>query len=174
MCALYASERWNALLAEVLPRLMNCQRQLHDWSGYLVSCIKLLSLDSFLVPTEDRHSLEDEIVNLAHNVLKVPMSLDVSALITFAARGGAPLELCDSDPGILEVVVWSGFVDGVSLESLSLTLMATFSADEGAQVGFSYFYRVPHSFLFLASPFLGGNLAIYVVTGTPKNDSSYF
>jgi hypothetical protein len=67
--------------------------------------------------------------------LKVPVFLDVSALITFAARGGPPLELCESDPGVLEVVVWSGFVEDVCMESLSLTLIATFTADEGAKVG---------------------------------------
>jgi hypothetical protein len=135
VCALYASERWNALLAEVLPRLINCQRQLRDWSAYLFSCVKLLSVDSFLLSTEDRRYLQSEIVKLAHNGLKVPVFLDVSALITFAARGGPPLELCESDPGVLEVVVWSGFVEDVCMESLSLTLIATFTADEGAKVG---------------------------------------
>ncbi|CAK9206283.1 unnamed protein product [Sphagnum troendelagicum] len=134
VCALYASERWNALLAEVLPRLINCQRQLRDWSAYLFSCVKLLSVDSFLLSTEDRRYLQSEIVKLAHNGLKVPVFLDVSALITFAARGGPPLELCESDPGVLEVVVWSGFVEDVCMESLSLTLIATFTADEGAKV----------------------------------------
>lgn len=131
---MYASERWNPLLAEVLPRLISCQRQLRDWPGYLFSCIKLLSLDYTLLSEEDRHSLQSEIVSLAHSGLKNPVSLDVSALITFAARGGPPLELCESDPGVLEVVVWSGFVDEVSLASLSLTLLATFSADEGTKV----------------------------------------
>ncbi|CAK9206110.1 unnamed protein product [Sphagnum jensenii] len=134
VCALYASERWNALLAEVLPRLINCQRQLRDWSAYLFSCVKLLSVDSFLLSTDDRRYLQSEIVKLAHNGLKVPVFLDVSALITFAARGGPPLELCESDPGVLEVVVWSGFVEDVCMESLSLTLIATFTADEGAKV----------------------------------------
>ncbi|BBN01122.1 trafficking protein particle complex subunit 10 [Marchantia polymorpha subsp. ruderalis] len=134
VCALYAGERWHALLAEVLPRLSDCQRQLGDWAGYLSSCIKLLSLDRGLLTDEERRTLQSEIVRLAHSGLRTPVSLDVSVLITFTSKGGPPLELCEGDPGTLQVTVWSGFPDDISLESLSLTLVTTFSADEGAKV----------------------------------------
>lgn len=134
VCALYASERWHALLAEVLPRLSDCQKQLQDWAGYLSSCIKLLSLDPTLISKEDRRSIQAEIVKLAHGGLTVPVSLDVSPLITFAARGGPPLELCEGDPGTLMVTVWSGFLEDITMDSLSLTLITTFSADEGTKV----------------------------------------
>ncbi|KAL3695593.1 hypothetical protein R1sor_009669 [Riccia sorocarpa] len=134
VCALYSGERWHALLAEVLPRLSDCQKQLGDWAGYLNSCVRLLSLDVGLLTDEERQTLQSEIVRLAHSGLKVPVSLDVSFLITFASKGGPPLELCEGDPGTLQVIVWSGFPDDISLESLSLTLVTTFSADEGAKV----------------------------------------
>lgn len=61
------------------------------------------------------------------------MPLDVSSLITFSGNPGPPLELCDGDPGILSVTVWSGFPDDITLDSLNLTLTATFNADEGAK-----------------------------------------
>ncbi|KAL2642198.1 hypothetical protein R1flu_009785 [Riccia fluitans] len=134
VCALYSGERWHALLAEVLPRLSDCQKQLGDWAGYLNSCVRLLSLDVGLLTDEERRILQSEIVRLAHSGLKVPVSLDVSFLITFTSKGGPALELCEGDPGTLQVTVWSGFPDNISLESLSLTLVTTFSADEGAKV----------------------------------------
>lgn len=136
VCALYAGERWHALLAEVLPRLSDCQKQLGDWTGYISSCMKLLSLDRGLLSFKERQSLQSEIVRLAHNGLPSPVSLDVSSLITFTSKGGPPLELEEGDPGTLLVTVWSGFAEDISLESLTLTLLATFSADEGGKVNF--------------------------------------
>ena len=47
------------------------------------------------------------------------------------------MELCDGDPGTLSVTVWSGFPDDITLDSLSLTLMATYNGDEGVKVFFS-------------------------------------
>ncbi|KAJ7527532.1 hypothetical protein O6H91_16G059700 [Diphasiastrum complanatum] len=134
VCALYAGERWHALLAEVLPQLVECQKQLGDLSGYLTSCIKLLSLDKGLLLKEERQTLLSEVVKLAHSGMKVPVSLDVSALISFSGKGGPPVDLCEGDPGSLVVTVWSRFPADITLESLSLTLIATFSADEGVKV----------------------------------------
>uniref|UniRef100_A0A7I4FIM0 Trafficking protein particle complex subunit 11 domain-containing protein n=1 Tax=Physcomitrium patens TaxID=3218 RepID=A0A7I4FIM0_PHYPA len=134
VCALYGSEGWHALLVQVLPRLSECQKKLSDWAGYLSSCIKLLSLDPGCISGEDRRSIQTEIVKLAHGGLPVPVSLDVSTLITFAARGGPPLELCEGDPGTLMVTLWSGFPEDITLDSLSLTLVTTFTADEGTRV----------------------------------------
>jgi hypothetical protein len=133
VCALYGSEGWHALLVQVLPRLSECQKKLSDWAGYLSSCIKLLSLSPGPISDEDRSSIQAEIVKLAHGGLPVPVSLDVSTLITFAARGGPPLELCEGDPGTLMVTVWSGFPDDIAMDSLSLTLVTTFAADEGTK-----------------------------------------
>jgi hypothetical protein len=135
VCAIYVGERWHALLAEVLPRLADCQKQLGDLAGYLSSCIKLLSLDRELLALKERQALQSEIMKLAHSGLKSPVSLDISALITFTSKGGPPLELVEGDPGTVLVTVWSGFADDISLESLSLTLIATFSADDGGKVG---------------------------------------
>ncbi|XP_024539146.1 trafficking protein particle complex II-specific subunit 130 homolog isoform X1 [Selaginella moellendorffii] len=133
VCALYSGERWHALVAEVLPRLAECQKQLGDLGGYLSSCIKLLSLDRGLVPVEQRKALQSEVVKLAHSGLKVPLPVDVSALMTFCGQPGPPLELFEGDPGTLPVTVWSGFTDEISLQSLSMTLSATFSLDESAK-----------------------------------------
>jgi hypothetical protein len=66
--------------------------------------------------------------------MKDPVPLDVSSLITFSGNPGPPLELCDRDPGILSVTVCSGFPDDITLDSISLTLMATSNADEGVKV----------------------------------------
>lgn len=49
LCALYAAERWNGLLAAVLPRLSECQRQLGDVAGHLGSCMRLLALEEGLL-----------------------------------------------------------------------------------------------------------------------------
>ncbi|KAA8523851.1 hypothetical protein F0562_010274 [Nyssa sinensis] len=65
--------------------------------------------------------------------MKHPVPLDVSSLITFSGNPGPPVELCDGDPGTLSVTVWSGFPDDITLESLSLTLIATYNADEGVK-----------------------------------------
>ncbi|WCJ32139.1 hypothetical protein M5689_013579 [Euphorbia peplus] len=43
------------------------------------------------------------------------------------------VRLLSLDKGNLSVTVWSGFPDDITLDSLSLTLMATFNADEGAK-----------------------------------------
>ncbi|GMJ05212.1 CLUB [Hibiscus trionum] len=130
VCALYAGEGWQALLAEVLPNLAECQRILNDQAGYLSSCVRLLSLDKGLFSTKERQAFQSEVVSLAHSEMKHPVPLDVSSLITFSGNPGPPLELCDGDPGTLSVIVWSGFPDDITLDSLSLTLMATFNADE--------------------------------------------
>ncbi|MCI22020.1 trafficking protein particle complex subunit 10-like, partial [Trifolium medium] len=70
--------------------------------------------------------------------MKDPVPLDVSSLITFSGNPGPPLELCDRDPGILSVTVCSGFPDDITLDSISLTLMATSNADEGVKKPGSY------------------------------------
>ncbi|KAL5730140.1 hypothetical protein ACHQM5_003000 [Ranunculus cassubicifolius] len=131
VCALYSGERWQDLLAEVLPNLADCQKTLNDEAGYLSSCVKLLSLDKGLFLTKERQAFQSEVVRLAHSEMKHPVPLDVSSLITFSGNPGPPLELCDGDPGTLSVTVWSGFPDDITLESLSLTLTETYSADEG-------------------------------------------
>ncbi|KAG0465765.1 hypothetical protein HPP92_019929 [Vanilla planifolia] len=133
VCALYAGEGWQDLLAEVLPNLAECQKILNDQAGFLSSCVRLLSLDSGLFSTMERQAFQSELVRLAHGEMENPISLDVSSLITFSGNPGPPLELCDGDPGTLSVTVWSGFPDHIALESLSLTLMATFSTDEGVK-----------------------------------------
>lgn len=133
ICALYAGEGWEDLLAEVLPNLAECQKILNDQAGYLSSCVRLLSLDKGLFLTKERQAVQLEVVRLAHSEMKHPVPLDVSSLITFSGNPGPPLELCDGDPGTLCVTVWSGFPDDITLESLSLTLIATYSADEGSK-----------------------------------------
>lgn len=133
VCALYAGEGWQDLLAEVLPNLAECQKILDDQAGYLASCVKLLSLDNSLFLYNERQVFQSEVVRLAHSEMKHPVPLDVSLLITFSGTPGPPLELCDRDPGTLSITIWSGFPDDISLESLSLTLMATFTVDEGVK-----------------------------------------
>lgn len=133
VCALYAGEGWQDLLAEVLPNLAKCQKMLNDEAGYLQSCIRLLSLDKNLFSTKERQAIQAEVIRLAHSEMKHPVPLDVSSLITFSGNPGRPLQLCDGDPGTLSVTVWSGFPDDITLESLSLTLMETHNADEGAK-----------------------------------------
>ncbi|KAJ0102315.1 hypothetical protein Patl1_04570 [Pistacia atlantica] len=131
VCALYSGEGWQDLLAEVLPNLAECQKILNDKAGYLLSCVRLLSLDKGLFSTKERQAFQSEVISLAHSEMKNPVPLDVSSLITFSGNPGPPLELCDGDPGTLSVTVWSGFPDDITLDSLSLTLTATFNADEG-------------------------------------------
>ncbi|XP_052178914.1 trafficking protein particle complex II-specific subunit 130 homolog isoform X2 [Diospyros lotus] len=133
VCALYAGEGWQDLLAEVLPNLAECQKILNDQAGYLSSCVRLLSLDKGLFSTKERQAFQSELVFLAHSEMKHPVPLDVSSLITFSGNPGPPLELCDGDPGTLSVTLWSGFPDEITLESLSLTLMATNNADDGVK-----------------------------------------
>ncbi|XVF70367.1 hypothetical protein PTKIN_Ptkin11bG0156300 [Pterospermum kingtungense] len=134
VCALYAGEGWQDLLAEVLPNLAECQKILNDQAGYLSSCVRLLSLDKGLFSLKERQAFQSEVVRLAHSEMKHPVPLDVSSLITFSGNPGPPLELCDGDPGVLSVTVWSGFPDDITLDSLSLTLMATYNADEGGKL----------------------------------------
>ncbi|XVE80201.1 hypothetical protein DITRI_Ditri14bG0120700 [Diplodiscus trichospermus] len=134
VCALYAGEGWQDLLAEVLPNLAECQKILNDQAGYLSSCVRLLSLDKGLFSMKERQAFQSELVSLAHSEMKHPVPLDVSSLITFSGNPGPPLELCDGDPGTLSVTVWSGFPDDITLDSLSLTLMATYNADEGGKL----------------------------------------
>lgn len=134
VCALYAGEGWQDLLAEVLPNLAECQKMLNDEASYLQSCVRLLSLDKSLFSTKERRAFQAEVICLAHSEMKHPVPLDVSSLITFSGNPGRPLQLCDGDPGTLSVTVWSGFPDDITLESLSLTLMETHNADEGAKV----------------------------------------
>ncbi|RVW93099.1 Trafficking protein particle complex II-specific subunit 130-like [Vitis vinifera] len=133
VCALYAGEGWQDLLAEVLPKLAECQKILNDQAGYLSSCVRLLSLDKGLFSTKERQAFQSEVVRLAHSEMKHPVPLDVSSLITFSGNPGPPLELCDGDPGTLSVTVWSGFPDDITLEVLSLTLAAIFNVDEGVK-----------------------------------------
>ncbi|XP_022139450.1 trafficking protein particle complex II-specific subunit 130 homolog [Momordica charantia] len=133
VCALFSGEGWQDLLAEVLPNLAECQKKLNDDAGYLSSCVRLLSLDKGLFLTKDRQAFQSEVVHLAHSEMKDPVPLDVSSLITFSGNPGPPLELCDGDPGTLSITVWSGFPDDITLDSLSLTLMATYNADEGVK-----------------------------------------
>ncbi|GLT83383.1 hypothetical protein SLE2022_016760 [Rubroshorea leprosula] len=133
VCALYAGEGWQDLLAEVLPNLAECQKMLNDQAGYLSSCVRLLSLDKGLFSTKERQAFQSEVVSLAHSEMKNTVPLDVSSLITFSGNAGPPLELCDGDPGTLSVTLWSGFPDDITLDSLSLTLMATYNADEGGK-----------------------------------------
>ena len=136
VCALYAGEGWQDLLAEVLPKLAECQKILNDQAGYLSSCVRLLSLDKGLFSTKERQAFQSEVVRLAHSEMKHPVPLDVSSLITFSGNPGPPLELCDGDSGTLSVTVWSGFPDDITLEVLSLTLAAIFNVDEGVKVCF--------------------------------------
>ncbi|KAM0824713.1 hypothetical protein ACQ4PT_070010 [Festuca glaucescens] len=131
VCALYSAEGWEELLADVLPDLAECQKILNDEAGYLASCVKLLSLESSLFSSKERQAFQSEVVRLAHSEMTHPVPLDVSSLITFAGTPAPPLELCDGDPGTLSVAVWSGFPHDITLESLSLRLSASSSADEG-------------------------------------------
>ncbi|KAG8364976.1 hypothetical protein BUALT_Bualt18G0054500 [Buddleja alternifolia] len=133
VCALYSGEGWQNLLAEVLPNLAECQKILNDQAGYLSSCVRLLSLDKGLFLTKERQAFQSEVVRLAHSEMEHPVPLDVSSLITFSGNQGPPLALCDGDPGTLSVTLWSGFPDDITLESLSLTLIATHNTDEGAK-----------------------------------------
>ncbi|KAM1311019.1 hypothetical protein PS2_007524 [Malus domestica] len=133
VCALYAGEGWQDLLAEVLPNLAECQKILNDQAGYLSSCVRLLSLDKGLFLTRERQAFQSEVVRLAHGEMEQPVPLDVSSLITFSGNPGPPLELCDGDPGTLSVTFWSGFPDDITLDSLSLTLNAIFNTDEVAK-----------------------------------------
>ncbi|CAN6842044.1 unnamed protein product [Brassica oleracea var. botrytis] len=133
VCALYAGERWQDLLAEVLPNLAECQKILNDQAGYMSSCVRLLSLDKSLFSSKERQAFQSEVVNIAHSEMKNPVPLDVSSLITFSGNTGPPLQLSDGDPGNLSVTVWSGFPDDITLDSLSLTLVATNNTDEGGQ-----------------------------------------
>ncbi|CAK7327573.1 unnamed protein product [Dovyalis caffra] len=133
VCALYAGEGWQELLADILPNLAECQKMLNDEAGYLASCVRLLSLDKGLFSTKERQAFQAEVIRLAHSEMKHPVPLDVSSLITFSGNPGPPLELCDGDPSTLSVTVWSGFPDNITLDSLSVTLTATFNADEGAK-----------------------------------------
>ena len=139
VCAMYAGDGWRALLAEVLPNLAECQKQLEDLAGYLLSCIKLLSLEKNLL-REERHTIQSEVLRLAHSALKNPVSLDVSSLITFSGRGGSPLKLCEGDPGNLLISVWSGFPGEIILDALSVTLIATFTPEEGGKVYIVCYY----------------------------------
>ncbi|KAK6934303.1 TRAPP II complex TRAPPC10, C-terminal [Dillenia turbinata] len=133
VCALYSGEGWQDLLAEVLPNLAECQKILNDEAGYLSSCVRLLSLDKGLFLTKERQAFQAEVVRLAHSEMKNPVPLDVSSLITFSGIPGPPLELCDGDPGTISVTLWSGFPDDITLESLSLTLIATNNTDDGVK-----------------------------------------
>ncbi|KAL4378016.1 hypothetical protein GQ457_02G037710 [Hibiscus cannabinus] len=134
VCALYAGERWEDLLAEVLPNLAECQKSLDDLAGYLTSCVRLLSLDKGLFSAKERQVFQSEVVSHAHSEMARHVHLDVSSLITFSGNPGPPMALCDGDPGTLSVTVWSGFPDDITLDSISLTLMATYNADEGGKL----------------------------------------
>ncbi|XP_004291670.1 PREDICTED: trafficking protein particle complex II-specific subunit 130 homolog [Fragaria vesca subsp. vesca] len=133
VCALYAGEGWQDLLAEVLPNLAECHKILNDQAGYLSSCVRLLSLDKGLFLMKERQAFQSEVDHLAHAEMKQPVPLDVSSLITFSGNPGPPLELCDGDSGTLSVTFWSGFPVDITLDSLNLTLNAIFNTDEVAK-----------------------------------------
>lgn len=63
--ALYAGEEWQSLLAEVIPYLAECQKQLGDQAIYLI------------LPKKELQTLQSEIVRLAHSKMEDPVSLDV-------------------------------------------------------------------------------------------------
>lgn len=90
---------------------------------------------------KERQAFQSEVVRLAHCEMEHPVPLDVSSLITFSGNPGPPIVLCDGDPGILSVTLWSGFPDDITLESLSLKLTATHNTDEGAKVIFTSHFR---------------------------------
>ncbi|WZZ21121.1 hypothetical protein YC2023_122508 [Brassica napus] len=169
VCALYAGERWQDLLAEVLPNLAECQKNLNDHAGYMSSCVRLLSLDKGLFSPKERQAFQIEVVNLAHSEMENPVPLDVSSLITFSGSTGPPLQLCDGDPGTLPVTVWSGFPDDITLDSLSLTLVATNNTDEGGQALKSSAATVlkpgRNTITFALPPQKPGSYVLGVVTG---------
>ncbi|XP_033138683.1 trafficking protein particle complex II-specific subunit 130 homolog isoform X1 [Brassica rapa] len=169
VCALYAGERWQDLLAEVLPNLAECQKNLNDHAGYMSSCVRLLSLDKGLFSPKERQAFQIEVVNLAHSEMENPVPLDVSSLITFSGSTGPPLQLCDGDPGTLSVTVWSGFPDDITLDSLSLTLVATNNTDEGGQALKSSAATVlkpgRNTITFALPPQKPGSYVLGVVTG---------
>ncbi|KAL4580271.1 hypothetical protein LXL04_016458 [Taraxacum kok-saghyz] len=133
VCALYSGEGWEHLLSDVLPDLAECQKIVNDQAGYLSSCVRLLSLDKSLFLKKEREAFQLEVVRLAHGEMDHPVPLDVSLLITFSGNPGPCLELCDGDPGSLGVILWSGFPDDITLDSLSLTLTSTSNADEAVK-----------------------------------------
>lgn len=135
VCALYAGEGWQDLLADVLPNLAECQKILDDAAGYLSSCVRLLSLDKSLFLTKERQFFQSEVVRIAHSEMENPVPLDVSSLIMFSGIPGPPLDLCDGDPGTLSVRLWSGFPDDIDLESLSLTLTPAYSDEADGEGG---------------------------------------
>ncbi|EFH42301.1 hypothetical protein ARALYDRAFT_331786 [Arabidopsis lyrata subsp. lyrata] len=169
VCALYAGEGWQDLLAEVLPNLAECQKILNDQAGYMSSCVRLLSLDKGLFSSKERQAFQSEVVTLAHSEMKNPVPLDVSSLITFSGNTGPPLQLCDGDPGNLSVTVWSGFPDDITLDSLSLTLVATNNTDEGGQALKSSAATVlkpgRNTITFALPPQKPGSYVLGVVTG---------
>eukprot|EP00897_Mesotaenium_endlicherianum_P006947 jgi/Mesen1/6280/ME000324S05323 len=59
------------------------------------------------------------------------ISLETSAILTFAASATPPLELCEGDPGGLQVTIWSGLPEELALDALTLTLV---KAAEGGAV----------------------------------------
>ncbi|KAJ3681363.1 hypothetical protein LUZ60_015852 [Juncus effusus] len=132
VCALYSGEGWHHLLSIILPDLAECQKLLNDEAGFLSSCVRLLSLDNTLFATKERQLFQSEVLRLAHSEMEHQVPLDVSNLITFYGAGPV-LELCDKDPGVLEIAVWSGFPDEIVLENLNLTLSASFGVDEAVK-----------------------------------------
>ncbi|XP_076903385.1 trafficking protein particle complex II-specific subunit 130 homolog isoform X1 [Bidens hawaiensis] len=130
VCALYAGDGWQDLLADVLPNLAECQKILNDKPSYLSSCVRLLSLDKNLFSVKERQVFQSELVSLAQTEMVDPNPLDVSSLITYSADTGPPMELCDGDPGTLTLTICSEFPDDITLETLSLTLKSTHNADE--------------------------------------------
>lgn len=77
-----------------------------------------------------------EIVKLVYGGLFVLVLLDVFIFIMFVVRGGLLFELCEGDFGILMVILWSGFLEDIILDFLSLILVIIFIVDEGIRVCF--------------------------------------
>ncbi|KAF5948872.1 hypothetical protein HYC85_014829 [Camellia sinensis] len=108
VCALYAGEGWQDLLAEVLPNLAECQKILNDQAGYLSSCVRLLSLDKGLFSTKERQAFQSEVVDLAHSEMKHPCALRCVVVDNILGQSWAAI-------------------------GAILTLIATYNADEGVK-----------------------------------------
>lgn len=76
---------------------------------------KMLRIRSSL-SQDERLQLQREFTRIARSGLQDPVSLDISSLLTFATKGGPPLEFCEGDPGSIDITIWSGFPEGVSVD----------------------------------------------------------
>lgn len=133
LCALYSAEKWEDLLLFLLPVLQRCQKSIGNIPGQLNSCLSLLAIDTEKVKPEVRDSVQKEFEDLAklqeNSISQDPLTLDVSALITFSGSSEGPLELGEGESGVLVVKLWSGFPKPLLLQWLGLTT-PSFSTDE--------------------------------------------